>query len=77
MTHIQIIGTNNCGNINQEALKNFAYYQYVLCCQYYAECVVASFAHQIHSEKYSGNRYMSIEGMVLEKFSATDQGTSS
>ena len=42
----------------------------VLCRRYYAERVVASFANQIQSEYYGGNRSMSIEGISLEHFSA-------
>ena len=44
--------------------------QYVLCCRDYAERVVDSFDHQIQLEYYGGNRYVSIEGIVLENFSA-------
>ena len=43
--------------------------QDVLCHRDYAERVVASFAHQIQSEYYGGNRAVSIEVIVLEKFS--------
>ena len=42
----------------------------MLCRHDYAERVVSSFAHQIQSEYYSGNRSMSIEVIVLEHFSA-------
>ena len=44
--------------------------QDVLCHRDYAERVVASFAHQIQSEYYSGNISVSIEDIVLEHFSA-------
>ena len=37
------------------------------------EGLVASFANQIWSEYYGGNRYMSIEGIALEHFSAAPQ----
>ena len=40
----------------------------MLCCRDYAEGLVASFANQIKSEYYGGNRSVSIEGIVLEHF---------
>ena len=45
----------------------------MLCCCDYAETVVAIFAHQIKSEYYGGNRYFSIESILLERFSAPTQ----
>ena len=42
----------------------------MLCRRDYAESLVASFPHQTQSKYYSGNRYVSIEGIVLEHFSA-------
>ena len=47
--------------------------QDVLCSCDYSERVVASFAHQIQSEYYGGNRYVSIEGIELEHCSETTQ----
>ena len=44
-------------------------FQDIICCRDYAERVVASFSNQIQSEYYGGNRYVSIEGIVLEHFS--------
>ena len=41
----------------------------MLCCRYYDESLVASFAHQIQSKYYAGNRSMSIDFIVLEHFS--------
>ena len=49
----------------------------MLCHYYYEEHVVASFAQKIQSEYYGANIYVSIEGIDLEHFSATDQETSS
>ena len=42
----------------------------MLCCCDYTKRVVASFAHQIQSEYYGNNRYVSIEGILLGHFSA-------
>ena len=43
----------------------------------YVECVVDRFAHQIQSEYYGGNMYVSIEVIALEHFNETYQETSS
>ena len=51
--------------------------KYVFCRHDYEEYVGASFAHQIQYEYYAGNRYVSIEGITLEHFSATYQKISS
>ena len=56
-SHVKILGTNHCGNTRREAFKNYISHQYVLCCRYHAGRVVTSFAHQIQSEYYGGNRY--------------------
>ena len=45
----------------------------VLCRSDCAERIVSSFANQIKSEYYGGNRYLSIEGIVLENLSASNQ----
>ena len=45
-------------------------FQDVLCCRDYAERVVASFANQIQSKYYGGNRSVYIEVIALEHFSA-------
>ena len=42
------------------------------CCDY-SERLVASFAHQIKSEYCGNNRYLSIEGIAFEHFSAPTQ----
>ena len=57
----------------QNAFKRRESFQYVLCCRDYAEIIVASFSHQIKPEYYGGNRYVSIEGIALEHFSALPQ----
>ena len=60
-----IIGPYHCENMRQEAFKRCYYFQYVLCCHDYAERIVARFVHQIQSEYYGGNRYVSIEDIAL------------
>ena len=47
----------------------------MLCCQDYAERAVDSFSYQIQYADYGGNIYASIEGIELEHFSATYQGS--
>ena len=44
--HVQILGTNNCGDSCQTAFKRHASFQDVLCSYDYAERVFASFPHQ-------------------------------
>ena len=48
-------------------------FQDVICRRDYANRVVASFANQIKSDYYDGNKYVSIEGIALEHFSAAPQ----
>ena len=64
---------NHCGGSRQTAFKRRKSFQDVLCRHDYDDMVVASFAHQIQSEYYGGNRSVSIEGIVLENFSALPQ----
>ena len=73
LPHVRILGTNHCGEIRRIAFKRRESFQYVLCCRDYADRVVASFANQIQSEYYGGTRYVSIEGIGLEHFSAAPQ----
>ena len=73
LPHVHILGTNHCGEMRRTAFKRRELFQDVLCCCDYAERVVASFANQIQSEYYGGNRSVSIEGIVLEHFSAAPQ----
>ena len=47
--HIQIIGTDHCGDYLQTAFKRHKSFQDVLCYCDYAERVFAIFAHQIQS----------------------------
>ena len=70
LPHVRILGTNHCGEIRRTAFKRCELFQDVLCCCDYAERVVTSFANQIKSEYYGGNRSVSIEGIALEHFSA-------
>ena len=71
--HIQILGKNHCGDSRQTAFKRRKSFQNVLCRRDYAERVVASFAHQIQSTYYGGNRYVSIEVIALENFNSLPQ----
>ena len=64
------LGNNHCGKTRREAFKRRRANQYVLCRREYYERLVASFAHQIKSEYYSGNRSVSNEGIILKNFSA-------
>ena len=66
ITHVKILGTNQCGYYFQTAFKRRESFQDVLCCRYYYEMAVAGFPHQIQSEYYGGNIYVSIEGISLE-----------
>ena len=73
LPHVRILGTNQCGELQRTAFKRRELFQDVLCRRDYAERVVASFANQIQSEYYGGNRSVSIEGIVLEHFGAAPQ----
>ena len=57
---VRILGTNHCGKMLRTAFKQPECFQDVLCCSDYAERLVASFANQIKSEYYGGNRYVYI-----------------
>ena len=59
--------------MRRTAFKQRGLFQDVLCRRDYAEWVVASFMNQIQSEYCGGNRYVSIEGIALEHFSAAPQ----
>ena len=50
LPHVQILGTNQCGESCQTAFKRRKSFQDVLCRRDYADRVVASFSHQIQSE---------------------------
>ena len=73
LSYISILGNHHCVNTRREEFKHCGYFQDVLCFHDYAEQVVASFAHQIQSEYYGGNRTVYIEGIVLENFSDSSQ----
>ena len=73
LPHVRILGTNHCGEMLCTAFKRRELFQDVLCRRDYAERVVASFANQMQSEYYSGNIFVSIEGIVLENLSAAPQ----
>ena len=60
---------NHCGELQRTAFKRSELFQDLLCRCDYAERLVVSFANQIQSEYYVGNRSVSIEGIALEHFS--------
>ena len=47
--HVQILGTNHCGDSRWNAFKRQESFQDVLCSRDYAERVVVSFSNQIQS----------------------------
>ena len=49
LPHVQILGTNNCGESHQTAFKLRESFQYVPRRRDYAERLVDSFTHQIKS----------------------------
>ena len=59
--------------MRRTAFKCRELFQDFLCRRDYAERVVARFANLIQSYYYVGNRSVSIEGIVLEHFSAVPQ----
>ena len=63
--YVQILDISRCFDSRQTAFKRHKSFQDVLCLRDYAERVFSSFAHQIQSEYYSGNRSVSIEGVEL------------
>ena len=73
LTYVRILRMHYCGKPLREAFNHCSDIQDVLCRFDYAERVVVRFAHQIKYEYYGGNMYVSIEGVALEHFSATDQ----
>ena len=60
LPHVRILGTNHCGEIRRTDFKRRELFQDVLCCRYYVERLVASFANQIKSEYYGVNISVSI-----------------
>ena len=48
--HVQILGTNNCGEMRHTAFKQRELFQDVLCRRDYSERVVPNFDSQIQSE---------------------------
>ena len=76
LLHVYILGTHHCVNSLWKSFKYFIVYHSVLWCQDYADLVVPSFSHQLQSEYYSSNIYVSIQGIVLEQLSNSYQRTS-
>ena len=71
--HVEILGTNHCGDSSRTEFKCHESFQDVLCFRDYAERLVASFSHQRQSEYYGGNRSVSIEGIILKHYNALPQ----
>ena len=70
LPYVRILGTNKCGKMRRTAFKRRELFQDVPCRRDYSEGSVSSFAHQIKPEYYGGNLSVTIEGIVLEHFSA-------
>ena len=49
LTHVNILGTHQCGKKRRDAFKLWGNLHDVLCHRDYAEWVVSIFAHQIQS----------------------------
>ena len=67
--HLQIIGTNQCGDSRRTEFKRRKSFQDVVCRHDYAERVVDICPHKLRPECYGVNISVSIEGIVLEHFS--------
>ena len=50
LPRVHILGTNHCGAMRHTSFKRRELFQDAICCRFYAERVVARFAHQIQSE---------------------------
>ena len=60
-------------NLVETEFKRRESFQFVLCYRDYSEGLVASISHQIKSEYYGGNIFVSIEAIALEHFSPLPQ----
>ena len=49
LPHVRILGTNQCGEIQQKAFKGRELFQNFICCLDYAERVVSIFANKVQS----------------------------
>ena len=58
--HLSILGTNDYGKEHCEAFRQQGSLQDVLCGCDYTDNIDPSFYHQIKSEYYGGNRFVSI-----------------
>ena len=64
------MGANHCGDSRRTVFKHRESFQDLSCRRDSTERGVDSFSHQIQSEYYCGNIYISIEGISLKRFSA-------
>ena len=71
LPHVSILGNHHCGKERCGEFKLWGNLHDFLCRLDYAKRVVSSFSHQIQSEYYGRNIYVSIEGISLEHFSAS------
>ena len=74
---MHILGKHQCGKELYKAFKRRIKQHDVLCRSDYEDHIVSIFAHQMKSESCGGNRSISIEGIELENFSASNQASSS
>ena len=70
LPRVRKLDTNHCGAMRHTAFKRHELFQDVLCSSDYADSFVVIFFNRTQSEYYGGNRSVSIEGIVLEHFSA-------
>ena len=73
---MRILGKKYCGKERHEAFKGRNEYHDILCWSDYTEIIVSIFAQQIKFKYYGGNRYLSIEIIAIDHFSASTQSNS-
>ena len=76
-THVHIFGTHHCGKECHESFKRCRKQHGVLWWSDYKDRIVSIFAHQIKSEYYGGNCYVSIGGIAVDNFSVSNHSSSS
>ena len=72
---MHILVTHHYGKERHEAFKRRIRQYGVLCRSDYVERILSSFAHQIQSEYYGGNRSVFIVVIALENISASNQAS--
>ena len=71
--HKHILGKQHCVSRHHKSFNRFRSLQDILGHYDSAKRVVACFDHELQTEYYGGNKYVSIERIALEHFSATTQ----